>query len=123
MRITRNKAEEKFALYMEAEMKDNVSLANQLEEELDRGGWKIGTDENGVFGVIPKENLVGFLSGSNSWFLPRESQVYPSNSNIKNSQGISTGQIIVISVAGLALITGTILLIRHIKKQNALANG
>ncbi len=127
MRLTRNKAEEKFALYNAAELKGEDELADQLEKELNAGGWSIVTDkENGGL-TIQKDSSDGFLSGfGGNWNNNFRDTSNPSTfrSNSTASRGITTGQAVLLGLIGLSIVAGVVIYIRHQNKTSiATANG
>src|SRR5690606_30026214 len=109
MSLSRRKAEEKFGLYKAAELKGEDELAVQLEKELNEGGWKIVSGPSGL--TIEKVGSGdGFLSGiKGDFFGPRETSDPLVFTGSQKSRGISTTQIVVMSVTGLVLVTGIVL--------------
>lgn len=120
MKLTRNKAEEKFALYNAAELKGEDELADQLEKELNAGGWSIVTDEENGGLTIQKDSSDGFLSGiggnwgNNNFRDTSNPPTYRSGSGA--SRGMSTGQIVLLSLIGLSVIAGVVIYVRHQNK-------
>lgn len=112
--MTKNKAQELFELYKEAELAGNDQKAKEIEAQLAAANWKIVySPEWGI------EKVVGLFSGwgdnnNTNWMLPNGVQTTPYRGT--ENTGSRTWVYVGIGLGVIALIVVTILIVRAVKK-------
>ena len=112
--MSEKKANELLKEYMDAELSGQDDKAEQIEDNLKKGGWKITIGPTGT--IVQKVEKEGGFSMENM-FLPKESDVSPYKGSASSKSG-SNAKPLLIALGITAGVIGLIILIAYLVKRN-----